>query len=120
MEEQKKEEMQEVGGEPEAPQEVPQPVHDVQESVEETVKAVQPQEIPKRLEEEPRRIGAPIPGKLDRLKSFWVECQRVLRVTKKPDKQEYLTIVKISAIGMAIIGVIGFAVHFVKEILFRF
>lgn len=97
---------------------VEHPVHDVQESVEEAVKAEPAQEIPKRLEEQPKQVGAPISGKMARLKSFMLECQRVLRVTKKPDKQEYLTIVKISAIGMAIIGVVGFAVHFLKEILF--
>ncbi len=75
-------------------------------------------EIPKRLEAQPRQIGAPIPGKLERLKAFIMECKRVLRVTKKPDKQEFTTIVKISAIGMAIIGVVGFLVHFVRELLF--
>jgi protein transport protein SEC61 subunit gamma-like protein len=47
-----------------------------------------------------------------------LECKRVLRVTKKPDKQEFTTIVKISSIGMAIIGVVGFLVHFAKELLF--
>ena len=97
---------------------VEHPVHDVQESVEEAVKAEPHQELPKKLEEQPKQIGAPVPGRMARLKAFMMECQRVLRVTKKPDKQEYLTIVKISAIGMAIMGVIGFAVHFLKEILF--
>ena len=94
-----------------------QPLHDVQESVEEAIKTEPEQELPKKLVEEPKRIGAPIPGKFDRLKTFITECKRVLRVTKKPDKQEFTTIVKISSIGMAIIGVIGFLVHFVKEIL---
>jgi protein transport protein SEC61 subunit gamma-like protein len=93
------------------------PLHDVQESVAEVAQQPQ-QEIPKKLEQQPKQIGAPIPGKLDRLKTFITECKRVLRVTKKPDKQEFTTIVKISSIGMAIIGVIGFAVHFIREILF--
>lgn len=43
-----------------------------------------------------------------KLKSFLVECIRVVRVTKKPDKQTYLTTVKVSAMGMAIIGAVGF------------
>ncbi|MDI6736894.1 MAG: protein translocase SEC61 complex subunit gamma [Nanoarchaeota archaeon] len=43
-----------------------------------------------------------------KLKSFFVECVRVVRVTKKPDKQTYLTTVKVSAMGMAIIGAVGF------------
>lgn len=75
-------------------------------------------EIPKRLEAQPRQIGAPISGRMERLKAFILECKRVLRVTKKPDKQEFTTIVKISAIGMAIIGVVGFLVHFIRELLF--
>lgn len=45
-----------------------------------------------------------------KLKSFLVECVRVVRVTKKPDKQTYLTTVKVSAMGMAIIGAIGFVI----------
>ena len=122
MDEQQDEELQEDVTEIEQvetpAEEVEQPVHDVQESVEEAVKAEPEQELPKKLVEQPRQIGAPMPGKLDRLKAFIMECKRVLRVTKKPDKQEYLTIVKISAIGMAIIGVVGFLVHFVKELLF--
>ncbi len=56
-------------------------------------------------------------GKLAALRQFWLECKRVLRVTKKPDKQEFLTIVKISSIGMGIIGLIGFITFFLKEIL---
>lgn len=84
----------------------------------EPVKAEPKQEIPKKLADEPKKIGSPIPGKLDRLKSFIIECKRVLRVTKKPDKQEFITIVKISAIGMGVIGLIGFLIHFAKELLF--
>ena len=112
------EEISQIEEKAEVAEEVEQPLHDVQESVEEAVRAEQPQEIPKKLEQQPKQIGAPISGKLDRLKAFTMECKRVLRVTKKPDKQEFTTIVKISAIGMAIIGVIGFAIHFLKEILF--
>ncbi len=75
------------------------------------------EELPKKLVDEPKRIGAPIPGKFDRLKTFITECKRVLRVTKKPDKQEFTTVVKISSIGMAVIGVVGFLIHFIREML---
>ena len=77
-----------------------------------------PREVPKKLEEQTKTIGSPLPGKIERLRAFILECKRVLRVTKKPDKQEFQTIVKISAIGMAVIGVIGFLIHFLKEVLF--
>lgn len=68
----------------EAADKVEHPIHDVQESVEEAVKAEPHQELPKRLEEQPKQIGAPVPGRMARLKAFMMECQRVLRVTKKP------------------------------------
>jgi len=74
-------------------------------------------EIPKSFVRQPSRIASAIPAGIAKLKSFWIECKRVLRVTKKPDKQEFMTIVKISAAGMGIIGIIGFFIHFVKELL---
>ncbi len=108
------EEISEIEEAAEQPEEVQAPVEEAVEQPE----AAQ-QEIPQKLAEQPKQIGAPVPGRLDRLKAFIMECRRVLRVTKKPDKQEYLTIVKISSIGMAIIGVVGFLVHFAKEYLFK-
>jgi len=51
------------------------------------------------------------------LKRFSIECKRVLKVTKKPDKEEFKTIVKISGIGLLIIGFMGFVLHFIKEII---
>jgi protein translocase SEC61 complex gamma subunit len=38
-------------------------------------------------------------------------------VTKKPSKFEFKTIVKVSALGIAIIGLIGFIIQLAKEIL---
>ncbi len=48
---------------------------------------------------------------LTRLKSFIYECIRVFKVTKKPSKEEFKIIVKVSAIGILLIGFIGFAIH---------
>lgn len=53
-----------------------------------------------------------------KLKSFYVECLRVWKITRRPDRDEFKTIVKISGLGILLIGVIGFIVHFVKEVLF--
>ncbi len=52
------------------------------------------------------------------LSSYWTECKRVLRVTKKPTGFEFKTIVKVSGLGMAIIGIIGFLLQFGKEMIF--
>lgn len=56
-------------------------------------------------------------GKINRLKRFWKECIRVLRVTKKPDKTEFKTIVKVSGLGILLIGLIGFLIHLIKVML---
>jgi protein transport protein SEC61 subunit gamma-like protein len=54
---------------------------------------------------------------IDKLKEFTTECIRVLRITKRPNKEEFLTIVKVSGLGIAIIGVIGFILHVLNQLL---
>ena len=53
-----------------------------------------------------------------KLKRFILECRRVLRVTKKPTNQEFKAIVKVSALGVTIIGLIGFMIAIIKSVLF--
>lgn len=53
-----------------------------------------------------------------KLKSFVLECMRVLRVTKKPDKYEFKTIVKASGLGILAIGLIGFIITMIRQLLF--
>lgn len=55
------------------------------------------------------------PGKVKR---FLKECARVIHVTKKPSKEEYKNTLKITAIGAAIIGAIGFIIFLIKQLLF--
>ena len=57
-------------------------------------------------------------GKLAKLKRFSKECYRVLRVTKKPDSFEFKTIVKVSGLGIILIGAIGFIIDMIKRLLF--
>lgn len=54
-----------------------------------------------------------------KLKDFWKECLRVLKVTKKPTKVEFQTIFKASGIGLLIIGFIGFIVQMIRMIFFK-
>ena len=42
-----------------------------------------------------------------KLKTFFLESKRVFKITKKPSNEEYKTIVKVTAIGAAIIGLLG-------------
>ncbi len=46
-----------------------------------------------------------------RFKSFLTQCKRVFRITKKPSMEEFKVIVKISGLGIALIGIIGFLIH---------
>ena len=54
----------------------------------------------------------------EKLKRFAIECKRVLKVTKKPSRDEFKNIVKVTGIGILIIGLLGFAIHFLKELVF--
>ncbi len=56
-------------------------------------------------------------SKFYKLKMFIMECKRVLRVTKRPDSFEFKTIVKVSGLGMGIIGLIGFLVSMIKTLM---
>ena len=41
---------------------------------------------------------------------FIKQSKRVLKVSRKPDAQEYKELAKVSAIGVVIIGVVGFVI----------
>ncbi len=55
--------------------------------------------------------------KWEQLKEFLIECRRVLRITKKPTRDEFQTIMKVSGLGMLVMGVIGFLVGLIRELL---
>ena len=45
------------------------------------------------------------------------QTQHVLRVTRKPTSEEFKTIVKITGLGIALIGGIGFLLQMGKQLL---
>jgi protein translocase SEC61 complex gamma subunit len=47
------------------------------------------------------------------LKSFSKQCMRVWYLLRKPDKKEFTTIAKVSAAGLGLVGLIGFAISMV-------
>jgi protein transport protein SEC61 subunit gamma and related proteins len=53
-----------------------------------------------------------------KVKKFIKETIRVLRITKKPGREEYLSIVKVTGLGIAIIGVLGFVIFLFKQLFF--
>ncbi|HJO14843.1 MAG TPA: protein translocase SEC61 complex subunit gamma [Candidatus Pacearchaeota archaeon] len=45
------------------------------------------------------------------LKSFFRQSTRVWKLLKKPSREEFLTISKVSAIGLCLVGILGFAIN---------
>jgi protein transport protein SEC61 subunit gamma and related proteins len=54
---------------------------------------------------------------MQKIKSTLNEWWRVLRVTKRPDATEFKTIVKVSGLGMMLIGALGFIIQMFRELL---
>lgn len=49
--------------------------------------------------------------------SFIRQCQRVLKVSKKPDREEYINVAKVTGIGIILIGVIGFIISIIAQLI---
>lgn len=49
-------------------------------------------------------------------KSFAIKCRRVWLVLKKPSKKEFQTITKVSAIGIALLGALGFLISIIMKL----
>ena len=52
---------------------------------------------------------------MEKLKSFIGQCKRVWTVLKKPTRQEFMTISKISAIGILAMGLVGFLIGVIMK-----
>ena len=52
-----------------------------------------------------------------KLRSGAKEYRRVLKITKKPTKDEFKTIVKISGLGILAIGFIGFLIQMIYQVI---
>lgn len=51
------------------------------------------------------------------LQDFLHQAKRVLQVAKKPDREEYFNVAKITGLGIVIIGVIGFVIILVGNLI---
>lgn len=56
---------------------------------------------------------------LEKTKIFFGKCRRVWQVLKKPTKKEFEQTTKISAIGIALLGLIGFIIALIMEIFIK-
>lgn len=53
---------------------------------------------------------------IQKIKSFFVQCKRVWIVLKKPSKKEYEQVAKVSAIGIGILGLLGFLISIIMKL----
>lgn len=47
---------------------------------------------------------------------FIKQSKRVLKVARKPDREEFLNFSKVTALGIAVIGVIGFVIYLISQL----
>ncbi len=52
---------------------------------------------------------------MGKITAYLAECKRVLQLTKKPNKTEFWMIVKVTGIGILVIGFVGFIVSMIKH-----
>jgi protein transport protein SEC61 subunit gamma-like protein len=60
-----------------------------------------------------------MPNIFSSLGSFIAKCKRVWMVLKKPSKDEFTKVAKVSAIGILIIGLMGFIISLMMGIFVR-
>ena len=53
----------------------------------------------------------------ERFDKFVKDSKRVLKVSKKPDSQEYLELAKVTSIGVVIVGAIGFVIFLLGSLI---
>ncbi|MDY5615193.1 protein translocase SEC61 complex subunit gamma [Methanobrevibacter boviskoreani] len=53
----------------------------------------------------------------DSLQNFNKEAKRVLRVARKPDDEEYTNFAKVTGIGIILIGLIGFIIVLIGQLI---
>ena len=54
---------------------------------------------------------------LEKLKSFLPQCVRVWKLLRKPSGDEFKTVAKVSALGLGLIGVLGFLIAIIMNFL---
>jgi protein transport protein SEC61 subunit gamma and related proteins len=54
---------------------------------------------------------------VSKLKSFATQSKRVFKVTKKPTNEELKVTVKVTGIGILLIGAVGFLIHLAWKLL---
>ena len=53
----------------------------------------------------------------ERFDAFVKDSKRVLKVSRKPDRAEYFDFAKITALGILVIGIIGFVMVIIGQLI---
>lgn len=56
---------------------------------------------------------------INKIKDFFIQCKRVWILTRKPGKEEITAISKVSALGILIIGILGFITSIIIELILK-
>ncbi|PIZ51238.1 protein translocase SEC61 complex subunit gamma [Candidatus Woesearchaeota archaeon CG_4_10_14_0_2_um_filter_33_13] len=54
----------------------------------------------------------------NKLRRFLKETTRVLRITKRPNREEYKSLLKVTGLGICIIGALGFVIFLIAQLFF--
>ena len=54
---------------------------------------------------------------IEKIKSFAGQCVRVWKLLRKPSGTEFKTVAKVSALGLGVIGVMGFFISIIMNFL---
>ena len=73
-----------------------------------------PQPQPGPAQESKGPLG---PSRWTKLTSIFTQCRRVFKLTKKPTSYEFKTLLKVCAIGMEVLGLIGFVISVINQLL---
>ncbi|MEM3412284.1 MAG: protein translocase SEC61 complex subunit gamma [archaeon] len=57
--------------------------------------------------------------RMDKIKDFINSSIRVLKVAKKPTKEEFMTIAKITGLGIILIGIVGYIIETIRWLFLR-
>ena len=72
-----------------------------------------PIETPKQEEVKKEEHVEKKPGIFSRFINRFVRYRRVLEVSQKPDKQEVISSIKVSLLGISLLGIIGFVIFLI-------
>lgn len=50
----------------------------------------------------------------EKLDEFATSTNRILTVSKKPDTPQYMTMIRITALGLAVLGVLGYIIELIS------